>query len=112
MLLIWDKIIYIPPINELKDLEFISYGTKYPFDNAKLAVDGSLFTKQINIDDGPVYFDRKGNSSINCLFVFYHDCNIRSMFANKPGSCNDKQVFRESYFGQNIDSILPDDYFC
>lgn len=112
MLEIWKHIIYVPPVDDLNDLAFISNGNRYSFDNAKLAVDGSLINKQINVDDGSVFFDRKGNCSINCLFVFDSNCNIRSMFINKPGSCNDKRVFRESSFGQNIDTLLPEGYYC
>lgn len=112
MLDIWEKIIYIPVISELTDLCFISNGSRYFFDNARLAVDGSLVNKQVSIEDGAAYFDRKGNCSINCMFVFDSNCNIRSMMVNKPGSCNDKRVIKDSYFYKNINNILPDGYYC
>lgn len=112
MIEIKDKIIYLPEdISTLPDLSFLLNGVHYGFPNAKLAIDGSLFKKQINRSEGTVFMDRKGHSSINGMFIFSAKGNIRNAYINKPGSCHDQRVFRDSYFYNNIDSILRRKYY-
>lgn len=108
---IWTKIVYVPPADQLPDLEFLLNGRSTPFQNAKLAVDGTLIKKQINYEEGAIFFDRKGTCSINVMLVFDKFCNVRSVYANKPGSTNDKRVFAESWFGSNLGTIVPDGFF-
>lgn len=112
MIEIWEKIIYIPEnINDLEDLQYIYNREYFNFEGAKLAVDGTLIRKQINYNEGATYFDRKGNYSINAMYVFDSRCNIRNIYINKPGSTNDKRVFGESWLSENIESVLPGDNF-
>lgn len=112
MIDIWHQIIFIPTnIDELSDMTYIFNRESFTFEGAKLAIDGTLIRKQINYTEGSTYFDRKGNTSINGMFVFDTNCNIRNIFINKPGSTNDKRVYGESWLAQNIEIILPNNTF-
>lgn len=93
---ILDKIINILlNIDELEDMRYIFNKENFYLEGAKQAIDGTLIRKSINYNDGSTYFERKGNYSINCKYVFDTNCFIRNIYINKPGSTNDKKIFNE-----------------
>lgn len=112
MLDIWGQIIFIPEnIDELPDLKYIFNKRSYSMEGAKMAIDGSLIKKPINYLEGSTFFDRKSQYSINVMFLFDSNCNIRNIYANKPGSTNDKRVYNDSWLCANINNILPNNNY-
>lgn len=87
MISIKDKIVHLP--EDTSTLPFLIHCVYSGFTNTKLAIDSSLFKNQMNKSEGTVFIDRKGNSSINGMFIFSTKGNIRNTYINKPGSCND-----------------------
>ena len=75
------------------------------FPHAYLAVDGTLIKIERPYDyEG--WYCRKGYPAFNVQVVVDHTMRICD-FDVRPGSASDKQIFSNSYFGQNIHKLLP-----
>lgn len=69
MINIKDKNIYRSDHSTISDSWFLFNLVRDCIPNSKLALDGSLYRKQLIINYGYVFLDRKGNSSIKVVLL-------------------------------------------
>jgi hypothetical protein len=99
------KVIRLPTLKQEWDAISHEFESRYGLPNVVGAIDGTIIRVQRPCDHEGWYC-RKGFPAVNMQGVV--DSKKRFMsFSIRPGSANDKSVYRRSTFGRNIHTLIP-----